>query len=133
VIPFCRAHGISQIVWSPLGQGGLTGKYRLGATVPTDSRAASSAINFAFRRNWLQRSVLDAVSRLGPLAEQAGLTVAQFALAWVLREPNVASAIVGASRPEQLDENAAASDAQVERALFAQAERILDEANAVEM
>ena len=132
VIPFCRVHGISQIVWSPLGQGVLTGKYQTGASVPSDLRAANSAMNFAFRRNWLQRSVLDAVSRLRPLAEQAGLSLAQFALAWVLREPNVASAIVGASRPEQLDENAAASDARVDPALFAQAERILDEANAVE-
>jgi aryl-alcohol dehydrogenase-like predicted oxidoreductase len=89
-------------------------------------------MNFAFRRDWLRPSVLDAVNRLHPLAAQAGLTLAQFALAWVLREPNVASAIVGASRPEQLDENVAASDARVEPALFAQAERILDEANAVE-
>ena len=71
-------------------------------------------MSMAFRRNWLQRSVLDAVGRLCPLAEQAGLTLAQFALAWVLRDPNVASAIVGASRPEQLDRNAAASDAQVD-------------------
>jgi 1-deoxyxylulose-5-phosphate synthase len=133
VIPFCRTHGISQIVWSPLGQGVLTGKYRPGAAVPSDSRAASSAMSMAFRRNWLQRSVLDAVGRLCPLAEQAGLTLAQFALAWVLRDPNVGSAIVGASRPEQLDENAAASDAQVDPALFAQAEQILDEARAVEM
>jgi aryl-alcohol dehydrogenase-like predicted oxidoreductase len=133
VIPFCRAHGISQIVWSPLGQGVLTGKYRPGAEVPSDSRAANSSMNFAFRRTWLQRSVLDAVSSLRPLAEQAGLSLAQFALAWALREPNVASAIVGASRPEQLDENAAASDARVDPALFARAERILDEANAVEM
>src|SRR5262249_52168123 len=132
VIPFCRAHGISQIVWSPLGQGVLTGQYQPGASVPSDSRAANSAMNFAFRQNWLRRPVLDAVSRLRPLAEQAGLSLAQFALAWVLREPNVASVIVGASRPDQLDENAAASDARVDPALFAQAERILDEAGAVE-
>jgi aryl-alcohol dehydrogenase-like predicted oxidoreductase len=133
VMPFCHAHGISQIVWSPLGQGVLTGKYRPGAAVPSDSRAASSAMNFAFRRNWLQSSVLDAVARLHPLAARAGLSLAQFALAWVLREPNVASAIVGASRPEQLDENVAASDARVDPALFAQAEQILRDANAMEM
>jgi aryl-alcohol dehydrogenase-like predicted oxidoreductase len=87
----------------------------------------------AFRRNWLQRPVLDAVSRLRPLAEQAGLSLAQFALAWVLRETNVASAIVGASRPEQLDENAVASEARVDPALFARAEQILRDANAVEV
>ena len=90
-------------------------------------------MNFSFRRSWLQRSVLDAVGRLRPLAAQAGLSLAQFALAWVLREPNVASAIVGASRPEQLDENAAASDACVDPALFVQAEQILRDADAVEM
>jgi len=87
----------------------------------------------AFRRNWLQRPVLDAVNRLRPLAEQAGLSLAQFALAWVLRETNVASAIVGASRPEQLDENAGASEAQVDPALSAWAEQILRDANAVEV
>ena len=76
----------------------------------------------------MQRGTLEAVQRLKPLAEQGGLSLAQFALAWVLREPNVASAIVGASRPEQLEENAAASGAAVEPALFAEAERIVTEA-----
>jgi 1-deoxyxylulose-5-phosphate synthase len=133
VIPFCGTHGISQIVWSPLGQGVLTGKYQPGAAVPTDSRAASATMSTAFRRKWLQRSVLEAVNRVRPLAEQAGLSLAQFALAWVLREPNVASAIVGASRAEQLDENAAASDARVDPALFAHAEHILRDVDAVEM
>jgi len=89
-------------------------------------------MNTAFRQSWLERPVLEAVSRLRPLAAEAGLSLAQFALAWVLREANVASAIVGASRPDQLDENAAAAATQVDPALFAQAERILFEANAVE-
>jgi 1-deoxyxylulose-5-phosphate synthase len=132
VIPFCRSHRISQIVWSPLAQGVLTGKYRPGVVVPSDSRAASTTMNTAFRQSWLERPVLEAVSRLRPLAAEAGLSLAQFALAWVLREANVASAIVGASRPDQLDENAAAAAAQVDPALFAQAERILFDANAVE-
>jgi aryl-alcohol dehydrogenase-like predicted oxidoreductase len=132
VIPFCRSHGISQIVWSPLAQGVLTGKYRPGSAVPADSRAANAAMNTAFRQNWLERPVLEAVDRLQPLAKQAGLSLAQFALAWVLKEANVASAIVGASRPEQLDENAVAADATVDPALFAQAERILAGAGAVE-
>jgi 1-deoxyxylulose-5-phosphate synthase len=133
VIPFCRTHGISQIVWSPLAQGVLTGKYRPGADIPSDSRAASATMGTAFRQNWLQRPVLEAVDRLRPLAAQAGLSLAQFALAWVLREDKVASAIVGASRPEQLDDNVAAASAQVDPALFTQAERILLDANAVEM
>jgi aryl-alcohol dehydrogenase-like predicted oxidoreductase len=132
VIPFCRTHGISQIVWSPLAQGVLTGKYRPGAPVPSDSRAASPTMGSAFRRTWLERPVLEAIDRLRPLALQAGLSLAQFALAWVLRNPNVASAVVGASRPEQLDENAIAASADVEPELFARAERILAEANAVE-
>jgi aryl-alcohol dehydrogenase-like predicted oxidoreductase len=132
VIPFCRSHGISQIVWSPLAQGVLTGKYRAGRAVPADSRAASATMGTAFRHNWLERSALEAVDQLRPLAAQAGLSLAQFALAWVLKEANVASAIVGASRPEQLDENARAAGVEVDPGLFAQAERILAEASAVE-
>ena len=133
VIPFCRDHGISQIVWSPLAQGVLTGKYRPGAAVPPDSRAASESMGGQFRKSWLASAVLEAVDKLRPLARQAGLSLTQFALAWVLREPNVASAIVGASRPEQLEENVAASEARVDPALFAQAERILADAHAVEL
>ncbi len=133
VIPFCRTHGISQIVWSPLAQGVLTGKYRPGAPVPSDSRAASPTMGTAFRQAWLERPTLEAVDRLRPLAAQAGLTLAQFALAWVLRSTNVAAAIVGASHAEQLDENVVAADAEVEPALFTTAERILADAGAVEI
>jgi aryl-alcohol dehydrogenase-like predicted oxidoreductase len=125
VIPRCARSGISQIVWSPLGQGILTGKYRPGAAVPVDSRAANASMNFAFRQAWLQPKILAAVQALKPLADQAGLSLSQFALAWVLREPNVASAIIGASRPEQVVENAAASGADVSASLFAEAERII--------
>jgi aryl-alcohol dehydrogenase-like predicted oxidoreductase len=127
VIPLCAANHISQIVWSPLAQGVLTGKYRPGAPPPSGSRATSEEMG-GWMDRLLARPVLEAVERLHPIAAEAGLTLAQFALAWVLREPNVASAIVGASRPGQLDENAAASDAQVDPALFTQAERILAEA-----
>ncbi len=108
VIPLCAQNGISQIVWSPLGQGVLTGKYRPGQAPPSDSRAASESMS-GFIDRLIQDDVLQAVERLRPVAEQAGLTMAQLALAWVLREPNVASAIIGASRPEQVHENAAAS------------------------
>ena len=126
VIPLCAANGISQIVWSPLGQGVLTGKYKPGAPVPADSRAASDTMNTAFRRHWLDTPTLAAVQALQPLADQAGLTLAQFALAWVLREPNVAAAIIGATRPEQVDENVAALDKPVAAELFEQAEAIID-------
>ena len=125
VIPLCAAHGISQIVWSPLGQGVLTGKYQPGAPIPNDSRAASDTMNTAFRRHWLNSPTLEAVQALKPLAAQAGLTLAQFALAWVLREPNAASAIIGATRPEQVDENVAALDTEVPAELFEQAEAII--------
>src|SRR5437764_5659706 len=124
VIPLCAANGISQIVWSPLGQGVLTGKYSPDAPPPAGSRATSDEMG-GWMDRLLQRDVLEAVQRLKPLAAEAGLSLAQFALAWVLREPNVASAIVGASRPEQLEENAAASGAKVDPALFDKAERIV--------
>ena len=126
VIPLCAANGISQIVWSPLGQGVLTGKYDPDRPPPPGTRAASEEMG-GWMDRLLARPVLEAVQRLQPLAAQAGLSLAQFALAWVLREPNVASAIIGASRPEQVSENAAASGATVDPALFAEAERLLGE------
>ena len=127
VIPLCAANGISQIVWSPLGQGVLSGKYDPSKPPPKDSRAASAEMG-GFIDRLMQPQVLRAVQQLKPIAEEAGLTMPQFALAWVLREPNVASAIIGASRPEQVRENAAASGVIVETELFLRAERILDEA-----
>jgi len=108
VIPLCEREHISQIVWSPLGQGVLTGKYRPGAPLPPDSRAASASMS-GFIGRLIEPRVLEAVERLRSVAEQAGLSMAQLALAWVLREPNVASAIVGASRPEQVHANASAA------------------------
>ena len=124
VIPICAANGISQIVWSPIAQGVLSGKYNPNSPPPKDSRANSDKMG-GFIQRWTEKSVLEAVQNLKPLAAKAGCTLTQFALAWVLREPNVASAIVGASRPEQLDENAAASGLEIDPALFAQAEAIV--------
>jgi aryl-alcohol dehydrogenase-like predicted oxidoreductase len=108
VIPLCEREGISQIVWSPLAQGVLTGKYAPGEPPPSDSRAASESMN-GFIGRLIEPRVLEAVQRLRGVAEAAGLTMAQLALAWVLRSRNVASAIVGASRPEQVRANASAS------------------------
>ncbi len=124
VIPLCADNGISQIVWSPLGQGVLTGKYAPGAALPEGTRATSDEMG-GFMETLLKPQILEAVQKLKPLAEEAGATLGQFALAWVLREPNVASAIVGASRPEQVEENAAASEMTIDPALFAKAEEIL--------
>ncbi|HRD27092.1 MAG TPA: aldo/keto reductase family protein [Caulobacter sp.] len=129
VIPLCAANGISQIVWSPLAQGVLTGKYRPGQPLPEDSRAASDSMSSAIQR-WMAPDILERVERLRPIVAEAGCTMAQFALAWVLREPNVASAIVGASRPGQLDDNAAAVDLVIDPALFARAEAVLEPASA---
>ena len=126
VIPLCAAKGVSQIVWSPLAQGVLSGKYLPGAKIPDDTRAGSDSMG-GFIKSWLQPAVLEAVQKLKPLAAEAGCTLSQFALAWVLREPNVASAIVGASRPDQLDDNVKASGAKVDPALFAKAEKIAEE------
>jgi aryl-alcohol dehydrogenase-like predicted oxidoreductase len=107
VFPLCAEHGIGHVVWSPLAQGVLTGKYRRGEPPPADARAAGSMGRFMGRL--LRPKALDAVERLRPIADGAGLTMSQLALAWVLRSPHVTSAIVGASRPEQVVENARAA------------------------
>jgi aryl-alcohol dehydrogenase-like predicted oxidoreductase len=108
LFPQCAENGIGNIVWSPLAQGVLTGKYKPGEQPPPDSRAASDDMNFAIER-YMDDEVLEAVQRLVPIADEAGLTMVEMALAWVLRRDEVSSAIVGASRPEQLDQNVAAS------------------------
>jgi aryl-alcohol dehydrogenase-like predicted oxidoreductase len=127
VIPLCAANGISQIVWSPLGQGVLTGKYDPDRPPPPGTRATSPEMS-GFMDRLMQPDVLRAVQQVKPIAEESGLTLPQFALAWVLREPNVASAIIGASRPEQVRENAWASGAIVDTQLFLRAEALIDEA-----
>ena len=108
LIPFSAEHGISQIVWSPLAQGVLTGKYKPGQPPPPGSRKTNDAMN-TFMGRVDDDTMLERVQQLQPIADELGITMAQLALAWVLREPNVASAIVGASRPQQLEDNAAAS------------------------
>jgi aryl-alcohol dehydrogenase-like predicted oxidoreductase len=115
VIPLCRENGISQIVWSPLAQGTLTGKYKPGEEPAAGTRAASQQMGWAMDR-FRDDDVLRAVQSLVPIAEGLGITMAKLALAWVLREENVASAIVGASRPSQVEENAAASGIEFDEA-----------------
>ena len=108
VFPLSAANGISQIVWSPLGEGVLTGKYRPGEAPPPDSRAAHESMNKFIDRK-MGDETLEAVQRLRPIAEGEGLSLTELALAWVLRRGEVAAAIVGASRPEQVHANAKAS------------------------
>jgi aryl-alcohol dehydrogenase-like predicted oxidoreductase len=124
VFPVCAANGISQVVWSPLAQGVLTGKYRPGERPAADTRMASDAMGWAMGR-FTSDDVLERVQRLGNVAERLGLSSAQLALAWVLREPNVASAIVGASRPEQVHANAAASGVALDAKTLAEIDGIL--------
>jgi aryl-alcohol dehydrogenase-like predicted oxidoreductase len=112
VIPLCERNGISQVVWSPLAQGVLTGKYKPGEAPPADSRATSSSMN-RFIKQWLNDEMLTAVQALRPIADEAGLTMSQLALAWILRQDNVAAAIIGATRPEQVHENAAAAGVEL--------------------
>ena len=125
VIPLCRENGISQIVWSPLAQGALTGKYRPGSAPPEGSRATHARMG-RMMGGLLADDVLERVQRLVPIAERLGITMAQLALAWVLREPNVASAIVGASRPEQVRDNAAASGIELDEETLGEIEAIVD-------
>ena len=127
VIPLSAANGISQIVWSPLGQGVLTGKYDPDQPPPAGTRATSEEMG-GFIHRLMEPDLLRAVQKLKPIAQEAGLSLPQFALAWILREPNVASAIIGASRPEQVVDNAGASGATVDPELFGQAEAIIGEA-----
>jgi aryl-alcohol dehydrogenase-like predicted oxidoreductase len=124
IIPLCTKEGIGQVVWSPLAQGALTGKYKPGAPPPADSRAASTSMGSMMGR-FRDDSVLEAVQRLRPLADDLGLSMAQLALAWVLQEENVASAITGASRPDQIDDNVAASGVALDEGVLAAIDEIL--------
>jgi aryl-alcohol dehydrogenase-like predicted oxidoreductase len=122
VIPLSAANGISQIVWSPLAQGVLTGKYRPGAAPPSGSRTAHERMNYFMDYT---DDVLARVQELRPIAEELGISMAQLALAWVLREPNVASAIIGASRPEQVEWNAAASGIELDEEALERIDAVL--------
>jgi aryl-alcohol dehydrogenase-like predicted oxidoreductase len=123
----CEENGISQIVWSPLAQGILTGKYRPGQEPPAGSRAASSTMGVAMGFIWSDETVA-AADRLRPIAEGAGLTMTELALAWVLRRPELASAIVGASRPEQVQANVQASGIELSADVLAAIDEALGDA-----
>lgn len=124
VIPICEDAGIGQVVFSPLAQGVLTGKYKPGQPAPSGSRAATPGVQKAISR-WLDERILEKAEQLGTIAQKADLTLAQLALAWVLRQPNVASALIGASRPEQVEENAKASGVKLSDDLLSEIENVL--------
>lgn len=119
VVPAAEELGISQIVWSPMAQGVLSGKYLPGRPVPAGSRATDEKSGAHFIKNFLRDEVLEAVQRLKPVAAEAGLSMPQLAIAWVLQNPNVAAALVGASRPEQLADTVAASGVTLDAATLA--------------
>jgi len=125
VVPVCEELGLSQIVWSPLAQGVLTGKYAPGAAAPAGSRFTEHPEGGNVAR-WLGDDVLTRVMKLQSLADQAGLELATLAVAWVLQNPNVAAAIVGASRPEQVRQNARAAGVRLDADLVAAIDVILD-------
>jgi len=124
VVPTCEREGVSQIVWSPIAQGVLTGKYLPGQPHPEGSRATDEQGGRMISR-WLRDDVLERVQRLRPLADAAGLSMAQLAVAWVLQNPNVAAAIIGATRPEQVEDNVKAAGVRLEDDLLTQIDGIL--------
>ena len=126
VVPVSVSLGISQIVFSPIAQGVLTGKYRPSEQPPTGSRATDEKGGADTIKRWMRDDVLKRVQQLEPLAEEAGLSMAQLAVAWVLQNENVASAIIGASRPEQVSDNAAAAGVKLEDDLLAKIDEVLD-------
>ena len=125
VIPACEELGVSQIVWSPMAQGVLTGKYLPGQPVPQDSRAANDKVN-SFIQKLLTDDVLTRVQQLKPIAEELGITMAQFALAWVLQNKNVSSAIVGATSPEQITSNIGAVGVEIPQEIMNKVTEILE-------
>lgn len=126
VVPLCEREGIGQIVFSPLAQGVLTGKYRPGVAAPAGTRATDSGGGAEMIARWMTDDLLSRVQRLRPIADDAGLSMATMALAWVLHNPNVGSAIIGASRPEQVRENAQASGITLDADLLARIDEVLD-------
>ncbi|GAB2751568.1 aldo/keto reductase family protein [Amycolatopsis magusensis] len=126
VIPASEREGLSQIVWSPIAQGVLTGKYKPGQPLPEGSRATDEKGGANFVQRYLNDDVLTRVQKLEPLAAEAGLSLAQLAVAWVLQNPNVASAIIGASRPDQVHENVKAAGVKLDADLLAKMDDILD-------
>ncbi|MCX5315161.1 aldo/keto reductase family protein [Streptomyces sp. NBC_00154] len=126
VVPASEELGIGQIVWSPIAQGVLTGKYKPGAQPPAGSRATDDKGGASFVAGWLRDDVLERVQQLGPLADQAGLSLAQLAVAWVLQNPNVSAAIIGASRPAQVTENVKAAGVKFDADLLKAIDDVLD-------
>ena len=126
VVPTCQELGIGQIVWSPIAQGALTGKYLPGEQPPAGSRATDDKGGSDMISRWMKDDVLSRVQQLRPIADEAGLTLAQLAVAWVLQNDNVSAAIIGASRPEQVTENARAAGVSLDVAALKAIDEVMD-------
>jgi aryl-alcohol dehydrogenase-like predicted oxidoreductase len=126
VVPTCEELGVGQIVWSPIAQGALTGKYKPGEDYPSGSRATDDKGGADMISRWLNDDVLGRVQQLLPIAEDAGLSLAQLAVAWVLQNSNVSAAIIGASRPEQVTENVKAAGVVLEEAALKRIDEVLE-------
>jgi aryl-alcohol dehydrogenase-like predicted oxidoreductase len=124
VVPTSEKLGLGQIVWSPMAQGVLSGKYLPGQPAPADSRAANEEVG-QFIQKWMTDEILTKVQKLAPLAKEVGLDMAQFAIAWVLQNPNVSAAIVGASKPEQIASNVAAAGVEIPKEIMKKVDEIL--------
>jgi aryl-alcohol dehydrogenase-like predicted oxidoreductase len=127
VVPTCRELGLGQIVWSPIAQGVLSGKYQPGMPPPAGSRATDDKGGADMIKRWLADDVLTRVQELNPIAGDLGLTMAQLAVAWVLQNDNVSAAIVGASRPEQVHDNVKASGVTIPAEAMARVDDALDD------
>ncbi|HYZ57993.1 MAG TPA: aldo/keto reductase family protein [Streptosporangiaceae bacterium] len=125
VVPLCEKEGIGQLVFSPIAQGVLTGKYLPGQAPPAASRATDELGGANFISRWMKDSLLAKVQELRPLASEAGLTLAQLAVAWTLQNPNVSAAIIGATRPEQVRENVKAAGVKLDPGLLRRIDEVL--------
>ena len=126
VVPTCEELGMGQVVWSPIAQGALTGKYKPGQEHPAGSRATDAKGGADMISRWLDDDVLTRVQELAPLADEAGLSLAQLAVAWTLQNDNVSAAIIGASRPEQVTENVKAAGVKLDADLMKKIDEVLD-------
>ena len=125
VVPVCKANGIGQIVWSPIAQGALSGKYLPGKKPPAGSRATDKKGGANMISRWMRDEVLSAVQKLKPIAESVDLTLSQLAIAWVLQNPNVSSAIIGATKPVQIKENVKASGVKLSETTMREIDQLL--------
>jgi len=125
VVPLSRKEGIGQIVWSPITQGVLTGKYKPGGKLPAGSRATDKKSGAGMISRWMRDDVLEAVQKLAPIADSVGLTMSQLAIAWVLQNDNVSSAIMGATKPSQVKENVKASGVKLDPSVMAAIDKAL--------